>query len=79
MDDPLDYVDFGDVVRHGNPNKWKFKGSKPGSGVAAHSPDAAIGTTKHYDRYEDEFGRPIEVHYFRLSDGSVEDVKVIGL
>ncbi len=59
--------------------KWKFKGSKPGSGVVAHSPDAAIGTTKHYDRYEDEFGRPIEVHYFRLSDGSVEDVKVIGL
>ena len=37
---------------------------------------AAPGTMKHYDRYEDEFGEEIEVHYFRHPDGSVGDVKV---
>jgi len=78
VEDPLNYVDIGDVIRHGNPSKWNFIGPKAGSGVPANSPDAEIGTTKHYDLYQDEFGRSIEVHYFRRLDGSVDGVKVIG-
>ena len=31
---------------------------------------------KHYDIYKDEFGKKIELHYFRHPDGSVGDVKV---
>jgi len=31
---------------------------------------------KHYDRYEDDFGDEIEVHYFRHPDGTVGDVKI---
>jgi hypothetical protein len=76
MDDPLDFVDFDDVIQHGDPGKWKYVGVKPGSGVQAHSPSAPPGTTKHYDTYEDEFGDEIEVHYFRHPDGSVSDVKI---
>jgi hypothetical protein len=63
MDHPLDFIDFDEVIQHGDPGKWKSIGVKPGSGVPAHSPSAPPGTTKHYDIYEDEFGDEIEVHY----------------
>ncbi len=76
LDDPLDYVDFTDVLQHGDPSKWKFKGPKPGSPTPAASPSAQPGTVKHYDLYVDEFGEEIELHYFRHPDGSVGDVKV---
>ena len=76
MDDPLDFIDFDEVIQHGDPNRWTFLGPKPGSGVPAHSPNAPLGTLKHYDIYEDEFGAEIEVHCFRHPDGSVSDVKV---
>ncbi len=76
MDDPLDQIDFADVLQHGDPGKWINRGEKPGSGVLAHSQDAPVGTTKHYDLYEDEFGDEIEVHYFRHPDGRVSGVKV---
>lgn len=76
MDDPLDYIDFADILRHGDPGLWAFRGPKPGSPVPAHSPGAAPGTMKHYDLDDDEFGERIEVHYFRHADGSVGDVKV---
>ena len=76
MDDPLDYVDFAEVIDHGDPRKWKFKGPKRGSPTRAITPRALPGTMKHYDLYEDELGDEIEVHYFRHPDGSVTDVKV---
>jgi hypothetical protein len=62
MDDPLDFVDFADVLQHGNPSRWKFLGKKSGSPIAATSPLAQPGTMKHYDLYEDEFGNQIELH-----------------
>ena len=76
MDDPLDFVDFVDVLQHGDPNNWRFHGEKPGSGVAANSPNAPPGTLKIYELYEDEFGDEIELHYFRHPDGTVSGVKV---
>jgi hypothetical protein len=76
MEDPLDFIDFADVLQHGDPAKWKAKGQKPGSGSLAHSPDAPPGTLKMYEIYEDEFGQEIEVHYFRHPDGRVSGVKV---
>jgi len=75
-ENPLDYIDFDDIIQHGNPANWKLIGPKQGSGVPATSPLALPGTTKHYDIYEDEFGDRIEVPYFRYPDGSVGDVKV---
>ena len=77
MDNPLDFVDFADVLQHGDPDKWEYKGPKHGSPTAATSPSAQPGTMKHYDLYDDEFGEEIELHYFRHSDGSVGDVKVV--
>ena len=76
MDDPLDFIDFADVLQHGDPAKWRFLGEKPGSGVAAHSASAPAGTRKIYEVYEDEFGVEIEVHCFRHLDASVSGVKV---
>lgn len=76
MDDPLEYIDFDEVLQHGDPGQWTFKGHKPGSGVPAHSPQAPPGTVKTYEIYVDAFGEEIEVHYFRHPDGSVSDVKV---
>ena len=76
MDDPLEYIDFDEVLQHGDPGRWKAKGQKAGSGVVAHSPDAPPGTLKMYEIYEDEFGAEIEVHYFRHPDGTVSNVKV---
>ena len=76
MDDPLDFVDLADVIEHGDPGKWKFKGAKPGSPAPATSPQALPGTMKHYDVYVDEYGDEIELHYFRHPDGSVGNVKV---
>jgi len=76
MDDPLDFIDFVDVIEHGEPGKWTFRGAKLGSPTPAHSPAAPPGTMKHYDLYFDEDGDEIEVHYFRHPDGSVGDVKV---
>jgi hypothetical protein len=76
VDNPLDFVDFVDVLQHGDPSGWKPKGQKPGSGTAAHSPLAPPGTVKVYEIYEDEFGEEIELHYFRHPDGTVSDVKV---
>ncbi len=76
MDDPLDFIDFDDVIQHGDPSRWTFMGPKAGSGVPAHSPGAPPGTMKHYDIYRDDFGDEIEVHSFRHPDGSVSDVKV---
>lgn len=76
MDNPLDFVDFADVLQHGDPGMWKYKGRKAGSGTPAHSPLAPPGTIKVYEIYEDEFGKEIEVHYFRHPDGSVSGVKV---
>jgi hypothetical protein len=76
FDDPLDFIDFADIIEHGDPNTWKFKGNKKGSPTPATSSGAAPGTMKHYDLYEDSFGDLIEVHYFRHPDGSVGDVKI---
>ena len=76
MNDPLDYVDFVDVIAHGSPDRWRFKRAKDGSPTPATSPIAPAGTMKHYDLYEDEYGSPIEVHYFRYMDGSIGNVKV---
>jgi hypothetical protein len=76
MDNPLDFIDFADVVQHGDPGKWKYLGPKAGSPTPATSPNASAGTMKHYDLYENEFGDTIELHYFRHPDGSVGDVKI---
>ena len=76
MDDPLDFIDFDDILQHGDPGRWKFKGQKPGSGVFAHSPSAPPGTLKIYEFYDNEFGAEIELHYFRHPDGTVSDVKI---
>jgi hypothetical protein len=76
MDDPLDFIDFADVIQHGDPSKWKLIGPKPGSPVPADSSRATPDTMKHYDIYEDEFGDEIELHCFRHPDGSVGDVKI---
>ena len=76
MDNPLEEVEFADVLQHGDPGKWRFTGTKPGSGVPATSPDAPRGTVKVYELYLDESGREIELHYFRHPDGRVSGVKV---
>ncbi len=76
MDNPLDFVDFPDIIAHGNPDSWKYRGPKPGSPIPANSPNAQPGTMKHYDLYDDEYGNAIELHYFRHPDGSVGDVKI---
>ncbi len=76
MDDPLDYIDFVDIIQHGDPARWTFKGPKPGGPAPATSPVARPGTMKHYDQYQDEYGEEIEVHDFRHPDGSVGDVKI---
>lgn len=76
MEDPLDFVDFADIIQHGDPYKWKFLGPKPGSPAPATSPVAQEGTMKYYDLYEDEHGDLIELHYFRHFDGSVVNVKI---
>ncbi len=76
MDDPLDFIDFADVIQHGDPSNWRFKGPKFGSPTPATSPNAQPGAMKHYDIYQDEFGEEIEIHYFRHTDGSVGDVKI---
>ena len=76
QEDPLDYIDMDDVIQHGDPGKWAYRGAKAGSPVPASSRAAPPGTMKHYDIYRDEFGEEIEVHYFRHPDGSVGDVKV---
>lgn len=76
MDDPLDFVDFADVLQHGDATKWRFLEKKPGSGVIARSDLAPAGTRKIYEVYRDEFGVEIEVHYFRHLDGAVSGVKV---
>jgi hypothetical protein len=76
MDNPLDFVDFADVLQHGDPSKWIHQGQKAGSGAPAHSQDAPPGTLKIYELYQDEFGDDIELHYFRHPDGSVSNVKV---
>jgi hypothetical protein len=76
MDDPLDFVDFTEVVRHGDPAKWKRRGPKPGSPTAATSPAAEPGTMNRYDLYLDAYGDAIELHCFRHPDGSVGNVKV---
>ncbi|MBI1831692.1 MAG: hypothetical protein HYR84_09605 [Planctomycetes bacterium] len=76
MDDPLEYIDFDEILHHGDPGRWKFIGQKPGSGGLAHSANAPAGTLKIYEIYQDEFGDEIEVHYFRHPDGSVSNVKV---
>lgn len=76
MQDPLDFIDFADIMQHGDPGKWKYKGHKAGSPAPATSPLAQPGTMKHYEIYEDEFGDEIELHYFRHPDGTVGDVKI---
>ncbi len=76
MQDPLDFIDFADVIQHGDPARWKFRGHKSGSPTPATSPNAQPGTLKCYELYEDDFGDLIEVHYFRHPDGSVGDVKI---
>lgn len=76
MDNPLDFVDFADVLQHGDPDNWKYKGEKIGSRVPARSPLAPPDTLKIYEIYEDEFGDEIELHYFQHQDGSVSNVKV---
>jgi hypothetical protein len=76
MDDPLDFVDMTDVAVHGDPGTWRFQGRKQGSPTPATSPNAPPGTMKNYDLYVDEFGLKIELHYFRYTDGTVDDVRV---
>jgi hypothetical protein len=76
MDDPLDFIDFADIIAHGDPSTWKYQGAKAGSPTPANSPHAPPGTMKHYDIYEDEYEEEIKVHYFRHPDGSVGDVKI---
>ena len=75
-ENPLEYVDFADVLQHGDPDNRVYFGPKPGSPVTANSPNALPGTMKHYDLYEDEFGDAIELHCFRHPNGTVGDVKV---
>ena len=76
MENPLDQIDFDEVVQHGDPNLWTFIGPSPGSPAPATSPQAQPGTMKCYDLYLNEFGEKIEVHYFRHLNGTVEDVKI---
>ncbi len=75
-EDPLDFVDFDDVLQHGNPDDWTYLGPKPGSPTPAKSLNAQPGKMKHYDIFKDQFGDQIELHYFRHSDGTVGDVKI---
>lgn len=42
MDDPLDFIDFVDVLQHGDPGRWTILGPKPGSPVPATSPYCGI-------------------------------------
>lgn len=76
MQDPLNFVDFADVLQHGDPGNWTYVAKKPGSGAPAHSRKAPPGTLQIYAIYLDEFGDEIELHYFRHPDGSVSGVKV---
>ena len=43
MDDPLEFVDFANVVEHGDPSHWRFIGPKPGSPAPATSPSTNPG------------------------------------
>jgi len=61
---------------HGDPSNWNFEGEKPGSGLPATSPNAPPGTLKIYERWTDEFGTLLEVHYFKHLDGSLSNVKL---
>jgi hypothetical protein len=74
MQDPLDYIDYDTVCEHGDPGTWKYQGTKPGSGVPAHTQQAPPGTLKIYEIYKDEFGEEFEIHYFRHLDGTVSNV-----
>ena len=74
MQDPLDYIPFSDILKHGDPANWKYHGRKS---VAAKTVNAPPLTLKVYEYYEDEFGDLMEIHYFRHSDGTVSNVKVV--
>jgi len=43
MDDPLDFIDLADILTHGDPARWIFKGKKPGSPTPANSPGGCSG------------------------------------
>lgn len=77
-EDPLDYVFFADILKHGDPGKWKYLEHKPGSPSIAKSSRVIPGTNKLkvMELFEDEFGVIIELHYFRCDDGKVENVTV---
>ena len=77
-EDPLDYVSFAAILKHGDPAKWKYLGHKPGSPSVAKSTRVSPGTNKLkvMEIFEDEFGDLIELHYFRCDDGNVENVTV---
>jgi len=49
MEDPLESIDFDEVLQHGDPGRWQFKGPKPGSGMPATSANAPAGTVKTYE------------------------------
>ena len=76
FENPLDELDFNVVLEHGHPNNWRFIAPKFGSPTLATYENALPDTMKHYDLYENAFGEKIEIHYFRLADGTVSDVKV---
>jgi hypothetical protein len=76
VDEPLDFIDFDDVIDHGDPSKWRYLGPKRGSPTPATSVNALPGTMKHYDLYLDVHGDELELHYFRHPDGTVGDVKI---
>jgi hypothetical protein len=42
-EDPLDYIDFADVIAHGDPGNWKYMGPKAGSPTPAASPNSSPG------------------------------------
>lgn len=75
-DDPLDFVPEDAIIEYGLPESWVYLGIKPGSPAPAKSPDAVVGTKKHYDLYRTLDGEEFELHYFRLPNGSVQRVEV---
>jgi hypothetical protein len=75
VDDPLDFIDFDDVIQHGDPRKWRYLVPKKRSPTPATSENGLPGTVKHYDLYLDEHGDEIELHYFRYPDGTVAMLK----
>ena len=75
MDDPLDYIDFADILQAWRSGKMEVQGTEAGKPHTGHFAKRLQGTMKHYDQ-DDEFGDEIEVHYFRHPDGSVADVKI---